>query len=163
MQGPLKTGFTVVVVMVVVMVVMMVVVVVLVLLLLLLLVVVVVVVIKFDDCGVYKLTCVDFQKAYVGQTERPFNARFKEHKFDYRSNNQKSNFAKHLLDHGHAWHSIEDIMTVLHSANKGRMLNTLERFYIYAESKKQNQINDQHTVFPNPIFDKLLQPPRPPP
>jgi hypothetical protein len=118
---------------------------------------------KFDDCGMYKLTCLGFQKAYVGQTDGSLNTRFKEHKFDYKSNNQKSNFAKRLLDHGHAWHSIEDSMTVLHSANKGQMLNTLKRFYIYAESKKQNQINDRHTVFPNAIFDVLLQPPRSPP
>jgi hypothetical protein len=103
----------------------------------------------------------DCQRAYVGQTGLSFSTSFKEHKLDYKTINQKSNFAKHLLDYGHAWYPMEDSMTTLQTANKGRMLNTLERFHIYAETKKQNQINDQHTVFPNVIFDKLLQLPRP--
>jgi hypothetical protein len=52
---------------------------------------------------------------------------------------------------------MEEIMTILQTANKRRMLNTVEKFHIYSETKKQNQINDRHTVFPNVIFDELLR------
>jgi hypothetical protein len=47
-------------------------------------------------------------------------------------------------------------MEVLYTSKKGRMLNTMERFYIYAETLKKNQINDRHTVRQNAIFDAIL-------
>jgi hypothetical protein len=47
-------------------------------------------------------------------------------------------------------------MAILRVSNKGRILNTLERFHIYKETKNQKQINDRHT-----IFDALLPPPPP--
>jgi hypothetical protein len=40
---------------------------------------------------------------------------------------------------------------------KGAHLNTLERFYIHAESATNNHLNDSHTIFPNNIFDTLLK------
>jgi hypothetical protein len=39
------------------------------------------------------------------------------------------------------------------------MLNTLEKFHIYKETKKGNQINDRHTVARNAIFDAILNTP----
>jgi hypothetical protein len=39
------------------------------------------------------------------------------------------------------------------------MLNTLEKFHIYKETKKDNQINDRHTVAHNTIFDVILNTP----
>jgi len=36
------------------------------------------------------------------------------------------------------------------------MVNTLERFHIYNETKIDNQINDKCTVRPNIIFDMLI-------
>jgi hypothetical protein len=50
---------------------------------------------------------------------------------------------------------MNEIMEPLHTANKGRMLDTLERFYIYKETKLNNQINDKLTVQYNPIFDAI--------
>jgi hypothetical protein len=73
---------------------------------------------KYDECDVYKLTCMDCQRAYVGQTGRSFGIRFKEHKLVYKTKNQKSNYAKHLLYYGHAWYPMEDSMTILQTANK---------------------------------------------
>jgi hypothetical protein len=49
-------------------------------------------------------------------------------------------------------------MSILHVSKKGKMLNTLEWFHIYTETKNQNQINDRHTISPNTIFDALLYP-----
>jgi hypothetical protein len=87
-----------------------------------------------------------------------FRTRFKEHAQDFRLGNHKSNFAKHLLDCQHTLHSIEDSMSILHISNKGRMLNTLERFHIYKETMHHNQINDGHTVSPNAIIEEVLSP-----
>jgi hypothetical protein len=49
------------------------------------------------------------------------------------------------------------IMDVLHIASKGRMLDTLELFHIYKETKLGTQINDKLTVQSNPIFEALIQ------
>jgi hypothetical protein len=105
---------------------------------------------------VYQLTCRDCNKKYIGQTDRPFHIRFKEHVTDYRYENNESNFAKYLIENKHTLNSTEDAMIILHTTIKGRMLNTLEEFYIYGETKNNNQLNDRHTVTPNAIFDTVL-------
>jgi hypothetical protein len=48
-------------------------------------------------------------------------------------------------------------MEVVHTAKKGRMLDILEKFYIYKETKHGNQINDKLTIQSNPIFEVLVQ------
>ena len=40
-------------------------------------------------------------------------------------------------------------------------LNTIERYYIYAEFTKNNHLNDEHNISPNKIFDALLEPHQP--
>jgi hypothetical protein len=37
------------------------------------------------------------------------------------------------------------------------MMNTMEKFHIYKETFKNNQINDKCTVKPNIIFDVIAQ------
>jgi len=76
---------------------------------------------------------------------------------DFKNNNRKSKFAQHLLDEGHAIGNIEDIMKITHITRKGRMLNTLENFQIYRETKAENQINDRLTTKENKIFETVLQ------
>ena len=51
---------------------------------------------------------------------------------------------------------MEEIMDVLHVKKKGNMMNTLERFHIYNETKSDNQINDKGTVKQNIIFDTTI-------
>jgi len=51
----------------------------------------------------------------------------------------------------------KDIMKVIHITGKGRMLNTLESFHIYKETKAGNQINDRLTTKENKIFEAILQ------
>jgi hypothetical protein len=46
-------------------------------------------------------------------------------------------------------------MDILHLTSKGAMMNTLERFHIYSETKRDNQINDRCTVKLNAIFDSI--------
>jgi len=54
----------------------------------------------------------------------------------------KSKFAQHLLENKHAFSPIEDIMDIVHESNKGKVMDTLER-YIYKETKSNNQIHDR--------------------
>jgi len=51
---------------------------------------------------------------------------------------------------------MENIMDVLYITNKGKMINTLEIFHIYNETKIDNQINDKCTDRLNLIFDTLI-------
>ena len=83
---------------------------------------------KYTHFGVYKLSCPECSKAYVGQTGRNFLTSFKEHKTAFRTNNQNSNYAKHLTEHTHAFGPIQDTMQILQRQNKGAHLNTTERY-----------------------------------
>ena len=39
---------------------------------------------------------------------------------------------------------------------KGAHINTVERFYIHVEQAAGNYLNDDHNVFPNKIFNTLI-------
>ena len=52
---------------------------------------------------------------------------------------------------------MEEIMDVLHVVERGKLMDTLERFHIYKETKTENQINDRNTVARNILFDTVLQ------
>jgi hypothetical protein len=49
-----------------------------------------------------------------------------------------------------------DIMTPLCYNKKGIHLNTLEKFYIYQEGKRNNHINDKGTYMDNKIFQAIV-------
>jgi len=114
----------------------------------------------YSRSGVYKLTCPDCGKGYVGQTCRSFTTRFREHKIHvaFRTASRSSYFAKHLIDHTHSFGPIHNIMQILELQNKGAHLNTLERFHIYTEYTSNNHLNDEVTISPNKIFDTLVKP-----
>jgi len=68
---------------------------------------------KDSRSGAYKLTCLDCNKAYVGQMGRSFTHRFKEHKNAFRSNSTTANYTKHALEHSHPFGPIQDTMQIL--------------------------------------------------
>jgi len=57
--------------------------------------------------------------------------RFSEHYNDYKYANSRSKFAQHVIDEGYAFGPINDVMDAIRTANKGRMIDTLKKFYIY--------------------------------
>jgi len=114
---------------------------------------------KFSSSGVYKLT--DCHKAYVGQTERQFYTHYKEHRSAFYHNGRTSNFAQLLQDNAHSFGPIDNVMQVLHHQKKGTHLNTIERFHIHIEHTAGNHLNNDHTIFPNRIFDTLIKPSTP--
>jgi hypothetical protein len=73
-------------------------------------------------------------------------------------NSSSSSFAQHLLDEAHPFGPIHDIMQVLHHCKKGPHLNTMEKFHIYTKYINGSHLNDEHTIFPNKIFDSLIKP-----
>jgi hypothetical protein len=85
------------------------------------------------------------QKSMIGQTEGLFSVRFRERVRDFTHANKKSKFAQHLLDHHHSIGPINTIVDTLYITAKGKMMNTMERFRIYKETKIDNQINDRCT------------------
>jgi hypothetical protein len=76
---------------------------------------------KFDKCEIYQLTCPDCNMKYIGQADRAFHVRFQEHFRDYKYGNNKSRFAKHIMDNEHSIGPIENIMDIVHTTSKGRM------------------------------------------
>jgi hypothetical protein len=85
---------------------------------------------KYSASGIYKLTCPDCGKAYVGQTGRSFSVRYKEHRHSFKTNNSNSNFAQHLINNIHTFAPIDAAMRILEFQKKSRHLNTLEKYYI---------------------------------
>jgi hypothetical protein len=112
---------------------------------------------KFTSSGVYKLTCPDCHNTYVGQTDRRFYTRYNEHKSAFHYNSRTSNFAKHLHDNLYSFGPINYIMQVLHHQRKGAHLNAIERFHIHIVHAAGTHLNDDHTIFPNKIFDALIK------
>jgi hypothetical protein len=94
---------------------------------------------------------------YAGQTGRSFWIRFSEYFRDFKYANNISQFAQHLLENGHSIAPMENIMRVLYSTNKGKLMDTMERFYIYKETRDNNQMNDKNKAKPNIIFDTIVR------
>jgi len=112
---------------------------------------------KYSRSGVYKLTCQECNNAYVGQTGRTFNQRFKEHRNAFKSNRNISNYAKNALDHQHPFGPIQETVQILQYKRKGTRLNTIERFFIYKEYSINNHLNDEFNINPNKLFEATLK------
>jgi len=76
---------------------------------------------------------------------------------DFKYSNGKSRFAAHLLGNKHSIGPMDNFMETLHTTGKGRMMDTLERFYIFRETKINNRINDRLTIKLNIIFETIVQ------
>jgi len=94
---------------------------------------------------------------YTGQTDRLFNTRFREHLRDFKNGYGKSGFAQHLLENRHAIGTMNDIMDTLFFTNKGRLMDAVESFYIFRETKLNNQLIDKLSVTHNIIFESILR------
>jgi hypothetical protein len=94
---------------------------------------------------------------YAGQTVGRFRTRFSEHFRDFKYATQKSRFAQHLLEKGHSIWPIDSIMEILHPTNKGRPMDTIEKFHIYKITCDNIQINDKNTSKPKAIFGPIIR------
>ena len=64
----------------------------------------------------------------------------------FKNKNSYSKFAQRLLDNGHSFGKIEDIIEILHYNNKDCYMDTISKFYICRETATNKQINDGHAV-----------------
>ena len=83
--------------------------------------------------------------------------RYREHFRYYKYNNGTSKYAQRLLDNKHSIGPINNTMEVLHVMRKGKMMDNLEKFHIYQETKLGRQMNDKNTVTQNILFDTIVQ------
>jgi len=97
----------------------------------------------------------------MGQTGSLFSVHYNEHRRAFHNDSQSSSFAQHLLENAHSFGPINNIMQILHNQKKGTHLNTIERFYIHKEHAAGNCLNDEHSIFPNKIFDAVIKPIQP--
>jgi hypothetical protein len=108
----------------------------------------------YDRGGIYKLTCQSCHKVYIGQTGRSLNIIYGEYIRSIRYK-EDSAFAQHILNTGHQYGLIEQIMELVEKARKGRLMDIKENFYIYffnhanhlIQEQKQNTGDRQHNVF----------------
>jgi hypothetical protein len=99
--------------------------------------------------------CVQCPLKYIGQTERTFNTRYKEHIHDIRSNNSNTGYSNHILNTGHTYGTVTDTMEIITTGRKGRYLNTLEKYHIYEICKDNLHMNDTNIDIHNPTFEAL--------
>jgi len=111
---------------------------------------------KFLLSGVYKLTCTDCKKTYIGQTEIDFITRYNEYKRSFRNNSHTSKFAQHSIEHMHSFGNIHDVMQILQYRKKGLNLNAVERFHIHIEAACNSHFNDDHTISLYRIFETFF-------
>ena len=61
------------------------------------------------------------------------------------------------MEYGHSFDKMENIMQIIHFNKKGARMDTVEKFYIYKETMKGNQLNEKYRVQPNKSFETILQ------
>ena len=72
------------------------------------------------------MTCTNYNKFYIGRTNRNFNTRFKEHRKDFRYAEAKSKFSEHVINEGHEMKRIEETMNIIHQENNHEKIKSLE-------------------------------------
>jgi len=82
----------------------------------------------YDRSGIYKVTCMTWNKAYVGQTSRNLKQHYKEHTH-YIKNNPRSAYALHILSNRHEYSPIEKTMTLLKPLKNTSLLTPYELLY----------------------------------
>jgi hypothetical protein len=75
---------------------------------------------KYENSGIYQLTCPTCNTKYTSQTGRLFRVWFQEHFRDFKNGNGKSRFAAHLLQTKQSFGPMENIMENLHTVGKGQ-------------------------------------------
>jgi hypothetical protein len=99
----------------------------------------------------------DCPRQYVGQTGRSFKTRFKEHIRAIKHNTDSSTYAQHILNTGHKYGNIEDTMDIINVTQKGRLMNTIEKFHTYCAHKEDVHMNEILFDTYNSIFDAIYE------
>ena len=90
---------------------------------------------------IWQFTCPDCGKKCTGQNGRSFHKWYNEHLQSFKYQNSNLTFAEHLHDTGHLFGPKECSMDTLQFVQKGKLMNSLKKFYIYSETIRNNQMN----------------------
>jgi hypothetical protein len=63
---------------------------------------------KYEQTGIYRLSCAECKKVYIEQTGRTLKIRYKEHIRSIKYNRDDSGFATHILNNAHCYGKMED-------------------------------------------------------
>jgi hypothetical protein len=81
--------------------------------------------------GIYQLTCNKCNRAYLGQTSRSLNIRFKEKIRYFRNNTLQSAYAQNFFQNQHEYRQMNSIMTLLKSLNNPSLRIPYEQYYTH--------------------------------
>jgi hypothetical protein len=95
----------------------------------------------YKQSDVYKMTCQSCRKVYIGQMGRTLT-RYKEHIKNIRFTKGELAFAQNILDKGHQYGPMEQIMEMTPYARKGNIMNMKENYYIY-QFKQLNELIEE--------------------
>jgi hypothetical protein len=112
---------------------------------------------KCNKSGIYQMKYLDCPLKYIGQTNRSSYTRYKEHIQAIRNNNSNSGCSSHIVNMGHTYRTITDIMDIIRTQKTGKHINTLQKYYICNFSKNSLYMNDTNIDTHNPIFRKLQE------
>jgi GIY-YIG catalytic domain. len=103
---------------------------------------------KYNRKWVYKLTCTNHNKFYIGRTNRNFNTRFTEHRKDFKHAESKSKFSD---KEGHEMKTIEETMSRIQLENNHWKINMLEEIEILKAASSKYLLNDDITRRNDPM------------
>ena len=106
-----------------------------------------------NPSGIHKLKCNTCNRAYVGQTGRAINIRYKEHTRCIRTNNSTSVHAAHILENRHEYSMTDDTLQLLKTCQKGSHMNCWEVLYIQAYHQQKVLIAEQQVSNTNSFFE----------
>jgi len=110
---------------------------------------------KCNGKGIYALKVPDCGKRYLGQTDRSFNTRFKEHLQSYKHQNENSKFVQHLQEYHHSFGLTEGVNDSSPSCQEKKLYECSGNVFIYGykETNLNNQLYDKSTLGYNKIFE----------
>jgi hypothetical protein len=106
----------------------------------------------FEKSGIYKLECRTCHKAYVGQISRTLKIRCREHMRYIMNNNSQSAYATHILETGHEYGNMADILSMLRPVNRATLLLPYEQLFFQTFHQHDKLIPEQHAPNANPIL-----------
>jgi len=95
---------------------------------------------------VYKISCANCDKCYIGETNREKEIRMKEHQADIKKHTQSSNVAKHANDNKHSFNFIESETLALETNWRRRIIKE-SLFTHQMQDKALNDVKFKLNIF----------------
>jgi len=106
-----------------------------------------------NPSGIHKLQCNTCNKAYIGQSDRSINTRYKEHIRYIRSNNPQSAYAMHILQNRHEYGPAIETLQLLKACTKGTRMSCWENMYMQTFHNHGTLITEEEIGDPNPLYN----------